>query len=326
MSTRTMSRSAFGRAMQDVTQATSLSEALAIGGADFTVSKMTLHSAYIDPDGAGVVDFPKHRGIVRDDTHQPIAVMGSNYGVIQNHEAFAPLDYLKSEGLVSGFEQVGCLNNGGRVFVLANLASESTISGDPHVRRLMIATSHDGTGSVTAKGWLNRIVCSNQLPAIFSTRSKRGAGNMIAKIRHTSNAQTYLTGFRSAVLSAIDVLNDTEEQIGYLMQREADASVVDRFIAQMFPIKDESVLTTPHYMLTRGQKTMRTRVEEGRNQLRYLIEAAPTQDNVRGTRAALLHSAIEYSDYLSSGKRAERLLTGRDVNFKVKAFTLAGAL
>jgi phage/plasmid-like protein (TIGR03299 family) len=321
-----MNRSAFERAMQDVTQATSLSEALRMGDADFTVSKVTLHSAYIDNDGAGVVDFPKHRGIVRDDTHQPIAVMGSNYGVIQNHEAFAPLDYLKSEGLVSGFEQVGCLNNGGRVFVLANLASESTISGDPHVRRLMIATSHDGTGSVTAKGWLNRIVCSNQLPAIFSTRSKRGAGNMIAKIRHTSAARSYIAGFRSAVLSSIDVLNDTEQQIGYLMQREADASVVDRFITQMFPIKDESLLTQRYYTLSRGDKAIRTRVEEGRNALRYLIEAAPTQDNVRGTRAALLHAAVEYSDFQSSGKRAERILLGRDVTFKAKAFSLAGAL
>lgn len=325
MSTSTMNRSAFGRAMQDVTQATSLSEALRMGDADFTVSKVTLHSAYIDNDGAGVIDFPKSRGIVRDDTRQPIAVMGASYGLIQNSEAFGPLDYLKSEGLVSGFEQVGCLNNGGRVFVLANLSSESSISGDKHVRRLMIATSHDGTGSVVAKGWLSRIVCSNQLPAIFSTRSKH-AGNLIAKIRHTSNAPSYIAGFRSAVLSSIDVLNDTEQQIGYLMQRQADASVVDRFITQMFPIKDESLLNCRYYALSRGDKAIRTRVEEGRTALRYLIEDAPTQSNVRGTRAALLHAAVEYSDFQSNGKRAERILLGRDVTFKAKAFSLAGAL
>lgn len=321
----TLRRKPWGKVMQDVTQATTLAEAMRLGGLDFTVEKAELSSVHLDANGGTIVEYPEHRGIVRTDTRKGLAVVSATYGVVQNHDAFAPLDYLQREGIVSGFEQAGMVNGGGKVFLLANLSSESRIESDEHYRKILIATSHDGTGAVTARGWLHRVACANQLPAMF-TGNTGSAGASVAKIRHTSKAESYLGTFRSAVLGAIRALDQTENHIVRLGQQHIGSDAIDRFVKAMFPMKDESLYSKPHYLQSAAERRAISRNHALRGQLRRLITQAPTQENVRGTRAALFHAAVEYSDYYSMGKRTERMLLGRDVAFKAKAMTLAGTV
>lgn len=316
-------RSPFGRVLQDVSQAATLDEAMRLGGLDFTVTKAELSSVHLDENGGTITDYPNYRGIVRTDTRKSLAVVSDTYGIVQNHDAFSPLDYLQREGIVSGFDQAGMIGGGARVFMLATLGSESTIEGDPHIRKVLIATSHDGTGSVTARGWLHRVTCANQVPAMFFNGK---AQPVVGKIRHTSRAETYLAQFRQAVLGAVQSLDHMERQIRALSVTRASSDDVVRFCERMFPLKDESIQYKKEYHLSRGEKTTLNRVRMQRHTLRSLIEQAPTQENVRGTNAALFHAAVEYSDYLSSGKRAERIVTGRDAAFKAKALVLAGGV
>jgi hypothetical protein len=48
--------------------------------------------------------------------------------------------------------------------------------------------------------------------------------------------------------------------------------------------------------------------------------------NITGTVAALFQGAVEYSDYDSRGRNADRILLGRDVEFKQRAWDAAKAL
>ena len=313
-------RHPFGKVLQDVTQAASVADAMALGGLDFTVSKVELSSHLIGSDGVTNIEYPKHRGIVRTDTNAALAVVSDTYGVLQNSEVMAPLDYLMSEGIVSSIEQAGHINGGARVFMLANLSESTTITDDPHNRRILIATSHDGTGATTARGWLERVFCANQMPAMLSSK---GA---IYRIRHSSKAATYLKDFRSAVIAAVSSIQTLEDQISVLQQQRTTERDINWFVERMFPMKNFELMNTPAHLRTRGENVIVNRVTLNRDTLRNLITQSVTNENVRGTRAALFHSAVEFSDYYAGGKRAERMLAGRDVAFKAKALTLAGSI
>jgi phage/plasmid-like protein (TIGR03299 family) len=307
----------FGKTLINTADATSVDQAMHIADLDFRVAKVDLHSTYLDPNGAGVIDFPSHAGIIRTDTLKPLSIMSAKYGVLQNDEVFAPLDILMREGIIESIPQAGYTNDGARVFMLARLEGGSKLdSFDPTLRNILIATTHDGSGATTARGWLERVACANQMPTMLS---KKGS---MTQIRHTANAADYLQGFRAAVLGAVRSIETFEQQIIELSQLRTYSADVDTFIKKMFPI-DSSLLTKQQDTLTRGEKGKVTRVTEGRANLRYLIEEAPTNENVRGTKAALFHSAVEYSDYYSAGNRVERALYGRDVAFKAKALELA---
>lgn len=307
----------FGKTLVNTSDATSIDEAMRIADLDFRVAKVDLHSTYLDPNGAGVIDFPSYAGIIRTDTLKPLSIMSANYGVLQNDEVLAPLDILMREGIVESIPQAGYTNDGARVFMLARLAGGSALdAGDPTLRNILIATTHDGSGATTARGWLERVACANQMPTMVA---KKGA---MKQIRHTANASAYLAEFRSAVVGAVRSIETFEQQIIQLSEQRTYGSDVDAFINRMFPI-ESSLLSKPQHLLTRGEKGKVTRVTEARARMHWLVEESPTNDNVRGTKAALFHSAVEYSDYYSAGNRVERALYGRDIAFKAKALELA---
>ena len=307
----------FGKTLISTADATSVDHAMHIADLDYRVAKVDIHSTYLDPNGAGMIDFPQHAGIIRTDTLKPLSIMSAKYGVLQNDEVFAPLDILMREGIVESIPQAGYTNDGARVVMLARLAGESKLdSFDPTHRNILIATTHDGSGATTARGWMERVACANQMPTMVS---KKGA---LMQIRHTANAADYLKDFRAAVVGAVRSIETFEQQIIELSDQSASKVQKDRFINAMFPVAP-SLLNTREELLTRGQKSQVTRALAGRDRLRYLIEEAPTNANVRHTKASLFHAAVEYSDYYSAGNRVERALYGRDIAFKAKALELA---
>lgn len=307
MNTTTISnRNPFGIAMQDVSDSRSLQDAMTRSGIDFEVQRWNLTAS----NETGISEVTKHVGLVRSDSKEVISVVGSKYGVIQNHEAFAPIEYLMREGFIESIDSAGSLDGGAKVFMLANLASESRITGDPHQRKLLIATTHDGSGATTARGWLNRIHCTNQLPVIFSSKGS------IERVRHTSRAQNYLRDFRHAVIASIQLIDHMEESINKLNDIDTTEWQVNQFIERMFP-KPLAKMDESKY---RAADTVN---ERQRATLADLIHNAPTNANIRGKASALFAAAVEYSDYHSRGKRSERILRGRDVEFKARALKQA---
>lgn len=299
-------RSPFGLAMQDVSSATSLQDAMRDASIDFEVQRWDLTAS----SETGISPVTNHVGLVRTDNSEVISVVGAKYGVIQNHEAFAPLDYMMREGFIESIDSAGSLDNGAKVFMLANLAASSRIQGDAHTRQLLIATTHDGSGATTARGWLHRLHCTNQIPAIFS---KKGT---VQRIRHTSRAQNYLQDFRHAVIASMESIGLMEDRINVLNDIDTTAWQVEQFIDRMFP-KPIAAMDVSKY---RAASTVNDRQ---RGYLAGLIYDAPTNENIRGKASALFAAAVEYSDYYSRGKRSERILRGRDVEFKSRALHLA---
>lgn len=307
MNTRT-TRNVLGRTLVDTSTATSIEEALALADLNYRVEKVELTSTILTEDGVTTVEFPNDRGIVarRGNHVEPFRTVGTKYQLIQNSEAFGPLQRLWDEGFITGIEEAGGLAAGQRAFVLARLASESLLA-DPHQRYLMVTTTHDGSGSVVAQGWAQRLHCANQIPMVL--RSARRGG--IVRIPHTSSATLRLRRMTHALQSAISMLDTYDREMEHLANVEVGAWGVERFLAELFP--------TPPNATDRQVNAVKLKQRTTRN----LIEQSPTNENIRGTRAALFQGAIEWSDHYSDGRRAERILKGGDLKFKGRALELA---
>lgn len=314
MTTTTIRKNVLDRHMIDTSATSSVDQALTLAGMNFTVSKHEVESVVYMNDGFFIIKYPEDRGVVAswpDGSMRAFRTVGKGYGVIQNSEAFGPVDALMQEGFIKNIAQVGALNDGQRVFMLAELTSESTLTDDPHKRMLMLQTTHDGTGSLVVRSWQHRLACSNQISGLF-WRKQEG---VIARIPHTVTAQQRVRFLLDSIQSSIKVMDEYDDAMRRLMSSPVDDQTTRVFAGMMIPDAPKDATERQRQAVTRKRETIRN-----------LAMFAKTQDNVRGTAAAMFHAAVEYSDYYAGGDRAARLLRGSDNTFKAEAYDLAVTL
>lgn len=169
-------------------------EAIKHAGLDYTVEKRKLftydnENNNSDPDVDIIIpeiEVPNFYATVRTDTEQVLGVVGKDYEVVQNIDAFSFFDSIVSgEGIM--YETAGALGKGERIFITAKLPDYIKVGNNDLIEKyLFLTTSHDGYGSITAAFTPIRIVCNNTLNAALRNHS-----NSI-KIRHTANAKERL--------------------------------------------------------------------------------------------------------------------------------------
>jgi len=145
-------------------------EALAFAGLDYTVEKRPLftydtENHHGDPETDLIIpeiDVPGFFATVRSDTDQVLGVVGKDYEVVQNVEAFSFFDAIVGgkDGIL--YETAGALGNGERVFITAKLPDYIRVGRHDLIEKyLFLTTSHDGTGSIQIAFTPVRIVCQN---------------------------------------------------------------------------------------------------------------------------------------------------------------------
>jgi len=124
---------------------------------------------------------------VRNDTNSVLGVVGKDYEVVQNADAFQFFDAIVGGESGIKYETAGALGKGERVFITAKLPEYIKVGKQDLIEQyLFLTTSHDGFGSITAAFTPTRIVCNNTLNAALRNHS-----NAI-KIRHTASANDRL--------------------------------------------------------------------------------------------------------------------------------------
>jgi phage/plasmid-like protein (TIGR03299 family) len=170
------------------------SEAIKHAGLDYTVEKRKLFTfdngnkhANLDTDIIiPEVEVPGYFATMRTDTEQVLGVVGKDYEVVQNKDAFSFFDAIVGGDGIQ-YETAGALGKGERVFITAKLPGYIKVGREDLMEQyLFLTTSHDGYGSITAAFTPIRIVCNNTLNAAL-----RNHTNAI-KIRHTANAKERL--------------------------------------------------------------------------------------------------------------------------------------
>jgi phage/plasmid-like protein (TIGR03299 family) len=170
-------------------------EAIKYAGLDYTVEKRPLftydsenHTG--DPDTDILIpeiEVPNYFATIRTDTEQVLGVVGKDYEVVQNVNAFEFFDAIVGGGDGILYETAGALGRGERIFITAKLPGYIRVGKDDFIEKyLFLTTSHDGFGSITAAFTPIRIVCNNTLNAAMANHS--GA----IKIRHTASANDRL--------------------------------------------------------------------------------------------------------------------------------------
>jgi phage/plasmid-like protein (TIGR03299 family) len=124
---------------------------------------------------------------MRTDTEDVLGVVGREYQVVQNIDAFSFFDSIVGGGNGILYETAGALGKGERLFISAKLPDYIRVGFDDMIEKyLFLTTSHDGSGSIIAAFTPIRIVCNNTLNCALNNMS-----NCI-KIRHTESAQDKL--------------------------------------------------------------------------------------------------------------------------------------
>lgn len=170
-------------------------EAIGHAGLDYEVSRALLSTTGCIQDRTeGVIpsEFEStpvegHFATQRMDTGQVLGVVGKDYEVIQNREAFAFFDAIVGgrDGIL--YETAGALGNGERIFITATLPDYIRVGSDDLIKKyIFLTTAHDGTGSIIAAFTPVRIVCANTLSVALS-----GMSNVV-RIKHTANAKARL--------------------------------------------------------------------------------------------------------------------------------------
>mgnify|MGYP003574955712 CR=1 FL=1 len=161
-------------------------EAIAFAGLDYEVVKAPLFARGADP----LISFavPEQYATMRSDTNAVFGVVGKDYQIVQNSDAFAFFDAIVGGGDGILYETAGALGDGERIFITAKLPGYIRVGGGDDVtgKYLFLTTSHDGSGSITAAFTPVRIVCQNTLNAAL-----RSATNVV-RIRHTAGAKERL--------------------------------------------------------------------------------------------------------------------------------------
>ncbi|RCH56820.1 alpha/beta hydrolase [Mucilaginibacter hurinus] len=170
-------------------------EAISYAGLDYNVEKRPLFTNSLPNElnemaesiAFPKIDVPNFFATVRTDNNSVLGVVGKDYEVVQNADAFQFFDAIVGGGNGIKYETAGALGKGERIFITAKLPDYIKVGKEDLIEQyLFLTTSHDGFGSITAAFTPTRIVCNNTLNAAM-----RNHTNAI-KIRHTASANERL--------------------------------------------------------------------------------------------------------------------------------------
>jgi phage/plasmid-like protein (TIGR03299 family) len=155
---------------QIITDYPTSAEAIIHAGLNYTVEKRPLFT-YDTENNTGdpetdiiipEIEVPDFYATIRNDTEQVLGVVGNDYEVVQNRDAFTFFDAIVGGGEGILYETAGALGNGERVFITAKLPDYIKVGRKDMIEQyLFLTTSHDGLGSITAAFTPIRIVCNN---------------------------------------------------------------------------------------------------------------------------------------------------------------------
>ena len=207
-------------------------EALRFAGLDFSVEKRKLFT--YDKENlfgnantvAPTIPVPNYYATLRTDTEAVLGVVGTNYEVVQNVDAFAFFDAIVG-GDGMQYETAGALGKGERIFITAKLPNYIRVGNEDLIEKyLFLTTSHDGFGSITAAFTPVRIVCNNTLTAALNNCSNR------IKIRHTTGAKERL----EQAHNLMGISNRLSEQLKEIFNAWAKVRITDSEVRKLIQL------------------------------------------------------------------------------------------
>lgn len=273
-------------------------EALHLAELDWLVSKEpVLHypGVEVDEDAATTVVPEGDANVVpgafftiRNHDQKVLGIVGRDYKVLDNHEAFAFGDDILDSGDAK-WHTAGSLHGGKRVWMLAKLSDQIVPGGEETEaidQYLLISTSHDGSTAITAAVTPVRVVCQNTLTMALT-------GNPRAyRIRHTASMDGRIAEARKTLGLAMNY--------GQQLKSLAEDMMMERFTSADFMPLMNDLIPVPE-----KEGAGRSRALNQRQQLHYVWKASDNLDNVRHTKWGMLQAVVEYHDHHTTSKNTK---------------------
>lgn len=216
-------------------------------------------------------------------TYTPLGIVGDDYKVISEAEAFAFLDAVADTG-EANWQTAMLLKNGSRAAACMKLAEGVLIGGvDAVDLYAMVSTSHDGSLSLTCSITPIRVVCQNTLTWALAAAVQKWS------VRHSKNAELNAEEARRCLQLSYTYAAAWTAEVEHLLDVEMTKLQFEAIVADLYGPKTEGKTEA-------ARKAQATTWDAQRGLLLDLWDA-PTQANVKGTAYAGLNTLTEYHDW-----------------------------
>lgn len=267
-------------------------EVMQRAGLDWSVSSRKLYLS----DGSPV---PGVKANVRSTDNKVLGIVGPDYKIVQNAEAFSFMDQVLGEGVT--YETAGALKGGRRVWVLAHIPGEYKFVEDKADPYILFSTTHNGSGAIKVCLTPIRVVCMNTLNLAIKTATRSWSivhkGLMDQKIANAKNTLIASKEYMGALCDEMVNLNEI---------KLTDTQVYD-YVKKLIPMPlDPSEVT-------------RRNVSSKRTELMDRYELAPDLAHVDRSAYRFVNAVSDFATHSTplrarSNYRDTRLLSILDGN------------
>jgi len=253
---------------------------------------------------------PKLKGyyaLKRNDTDDVFSIVKGNYEVIQTRDILEPFDQIINDA-GGKYINAGVLNNGGKVWVQAELPEElkfdiEGFEGDKMMNYAMLIVDHTGMGSNALFPYTNRVSCNNQFYSFSGAAHRSGL-----TIRHSSNWKERLENVRAAFFKAMEGNQAFMQRAEKLLNWEISEKQVRGFANVIFPdVKKKN-----------DKRTHATSEEKKREEIVTLFSKG--LGNRGQTRWDAFNAVTEYLDHHQGSKRINKSLEAEKPKDNRKTF------
>ncbi len=267
-------------------------EAIVAAGLDYEIEK---RSVYTVDEAENKRIVPKFFATVRQDTKEPLGIVGRKYSVIQNKEAFDFFDALVGEGQAI-YHTAGALGKGEQIWLLAKLPQNTIVFRDDVVEKyLCLTNTHNGRSPLKVYFTPIRVVCQNTLNcSLKNTESS-------VSIRHSGNIRMRVGEARRVLGLALDFYSGFDELVQGFVRKPLGASQVESYFDRVLGV-DSTI-----------QEEESTRLKKKKVNLVELFEKGAGNDRpgIRGTLWAAYNAVTEYVDHISTIRNVKKDPTNR---------------
>jgi phage/plasmid-like protein (TIGR03299 family) len=261
------------------------------------------------------IEVPRFFANQRQDDKTILGVVGSNYTVLQNKDAFRFCDALVGEAAAM-YHTAGALGKGEVIWILAKLPKTIHLKNEDDVENyLLFSHRHDGKQRIRVMFTPIRVVCQNTL-----SQAVHGAKNQ-ALISHTKSMGSRLIDVRDQLGIIYKRLDVFEELSNKMADKQIKVSEFKDYLGKL------DLATEAVEIGTKAEEQKQSRKAEVEELLTSLFEFGPGAmlKSARGTLWGAYNSVTRYVDYeksancWSESSRANSILFGNGALIKQRA-------
>jgi len=212
-----------------IDKAATSAEAIMLAGLDWHVQQWPVFAS--DPISEQNISAPAYLANVRSDTKAVLGVVGENYHVFQNKDAFDFFDAIVADKLAM-FETAGAIKGGRKVWMLARIPKEYRAGSDDLIKPyVLLVNTHDGSMALRMIPTSVRVVCQNTLNlALNNVGSSEGIA-----IRHRPSLGERVKEARERLGIIVARFDAFDEEMHAMLAKELTGKQVKSYFAGLLP-------------------------------------------------------------------------------------------